>query len=1188
MKRRNTLLILITFAVLALCSFCIAACTGGAYGGNHNVPDVNANSVLHIERNRISFAKGMAVDTIDIIEKCKCTYLDGDGAAQEITSEQLLDGTVSYEEFDVDTLGSNKRVKLTHNDTVNYIFYDVNDYVINFYLDDEQTQLWKSVGASAQHNDALGLAVWVNIAQYNYSTDENAREANPDGTAKFNGWYDSADNLVTGLYTLPLPAAGNERVLNLHAGYLTDDEAAVLDISYDGSGKRVFSGYLGEETETVTIPEGVTYIDFSDVFGEKINFRKLHIPSTAVLDAPFMSPVNTIGLTEITVDGGNLRYSSYNGALYSKDYSVLYFMPASCILTEFHSSLTEFGSYSCAYWLLRSLELPESVTSLQHYCFAYSSLKDIKGLGDVSNIMSGVFYKSEMVAFEDEVASYILHPEDESGTKFMLSMVLDKSVKTYSVIKGTVDIAGDAFNGCTALESIDFGTELQNIGGSAFSGCTALKEINLPQSLVNLGPSVFYGCSSLERVIGLPDIAFTDGNGKYYEHTLPTQMFYKCTALKDVVLPQGMLTVGPYSFYNCSDLTEIVLPSSVTAVSSYAFYGCGFTTIDLPKGIRSLGTGAFSHSSLTEIDLSACADLKTLPVRCFEYTQLTSFDIPDRITEIPGYCFYLIKTIESISLNKVTRVGEYAFSHCEILDEIDWGEVRKIDTAAFGYCAFTEVVLSDNITYVGDYAFRNCTKLTSLYLGSGVQTFGLYPMDRDGKTFTSKMSFPVLYLSTAIKQINVSSENKYFKSVDGVLYGRTIGGKDYGEGGVLYAAPSGYVEESLTLPKEVRVIVPYALHYMSKLKSVTLNEGLENIGMGAFYNSKKLTALVLPSTVTNIGASILLSCTGVKSFSIAEGNETYSTDGNLVYSGDTLVMNMGFSAEVVIRDGIKKIDGAVFMNNAVIKSVVIPDSVEEIGFKAFNGCTKLTSITIGSGLKSLDPTAFSALNALETITVSADNPYFKTKDNILYSKDGTKLLLCAAKNGMTALSIEKGVTEIGDWAFSYHATLSEVKLPVGVKSVGDYSFYECRMINCFYGSEALENIGERAFSFVSSINAGDVTETRCCDVLKNVMLYGNVKTIGDNAFYGQYGIIHVFYKMSHAQVEAMLKGCGKNITYLTRGCPDGTTGTYHNNVLRCLFSQTEPTINYDGYSWFYLDEAGQPRVWQISNGRTKI
>lgn len=1188
MKGNRIVFILVCIAA-ALCALALTACATNGYSGDRNVPDATRNEVLFVERNRLSFALGMEIDEREVIENCNCLFSDSDGEQFKVTAQSLASGEVEYESFDLETVGSNKQIRIAYNGAVNYIYYDVNEYTANFYLDEDRAELYKTVKASAQLTDTLGLAVWVNLVQCNFSTDELMREYDAERAMRFDGWYDSSDNRATGLYTLSPPQVGNVREINFYAHYLTEDEFADLKLSYDNSGRRVFSGYVGS-SDSVRVPEGVTYIDFTEMLKGGCNFKNLFIPSTANVAVPMLAGIKSDGLESITVDPGNLKYSSYNGALYSKDFSTLYFMPSDCKETTFHTELSVIESYACAYWRVTDLEIPEGVATLQHYAFAHSLIETVRGLENVKTIKTGVFYDSKMKTFTDgNTAEYIALSGADSG-KYILSMMLDESVTEYKLIDGTVGIAGDAFGRCKSLVSVDLGDDLISIGSSAFEGCDALESIKLPSSLEKMGSSVFSACVSLKTVEGLTDITFVDDDGKEYAHTLPSRIFRGCTVLDTVTLPDGLVNIAPSAFYNCKALQSIDLPDTVTAIGEYGFYGCsGMVSIELPKGLKRLGIYAFGATGLETIDLSVCEELTYLPDYCFRSSKLKEISIPDRITTIPYRCFYTASSLESISLGKVTVIEDEAFAGCTKLPNIDLNGVESIGYQAFQQCnLFVNFVLPDSVKHVGGYAFRSCARLESLTLGTGVQDFGYYTYMNDGLDFDASQ-LPV-YTCRRLKEINVAEGNSYFKSIDGVLYGREICGIDYGEGSVLYCVPLAYVGSSFESADSTRIVAPYALHYQTNLTSAKFNEGVENIGKAAFYNSTKLLSVSLPSTVKHIGAGILLSCAKVNAFTIDEANKTYSSDGNLVYQGDALIMYLGLSANVNIKAGVTVIDSAVFMNNAKITEIVIPDSVTTIGEKAFSGCSNIQSLHIGSGLRHIDATAFALLQSLQTITVSEDNQYFMAENNVLYSKDGKSLILAAADNGMTELNIKSGVTEIWNYAFSYHKTLTSAVIPNSVKKIGDYSFYECRGIEYLYCSEALESIGAYAFAFDLNSDKNTDSEThRCCDALKTILFYGNLKSIGDYAFNGQFGIEYTFYKMTIAELSTLLSGVGANSVYFTLGCKDEENGGYFNNhgfgIIRALYSATEPTIDFNGYEWFYLED-GTPIIYEIIPGRT--
>lgn len=75
------------------------------------------------------------------------------------------------------------------------------------------------------------------------------------------------------------------------------------------------------------------------------------------------------------------------------------------------------------------------------------------------------------------------------------------------------------------------------------------------------------------------------------------------------------------------------------------------------------------------------------------------------------------------------------------------------------------------------------------------------------------------------KGVEVDEENKYFKAIDGDLYTK--------DGDFVYYA-IGKKEETFTVPFGARKIGPHAFDCCKYLRSVTIPEGVEEIGESAF------------------------------------------------------------------------------------------------------------------------------------------------------------------------------------------------------------------------------------------------------------------------------------------------------------------------------------------------------------------
>lgn len=79
-----------------------------------------------------------------------------------------------------------------------------------------------------------------------------------------------------------------------------------------------------------------------------------------------------------------------------------------------------------------------------------------------------------------------------------------------------------------------------------------------------------------------------------------------------------------------------------------------------------------------------------------------------------------------------------------------------------------------------------------------------------------------------------------------------------------------------------------------------------------------------------------------------------------------------------------------------IESVTLPDSLTTIEKNAFYNCEKLKSVTIPQNVSSIGLAAFVeglSESSLTEIKVDPENPYFSEKDGVVFSKDGTKLIV---------------------------------------------------------------------------------------------------------------------------------------------------------------------------------------------------
>jgi len=139
--------------------------------------------------------------------------------------------------------------------------------------------------------------------------------------------------------------------------------------------------------------------------------------------------------------------------------------------------------------------------------------------------------------------------------------------------------------------------------------------------------------------------------------------------------------------------------------------------------------------------------------------------------------------------------------------------------------------------------------------------------------------------------------------------------------------------------------------------------------------------------------------------------------------------------------GTYTVDGGVATgsySNPCTGSVLLDDAVTTLNYVNFY--SDATSITVPSTTTTIDNQPFfSANEVLETITVVAGNPYFKSVDGVLYSKDGTRLIQYPVNKAGTSFTVPTGVTNIDSFAFGCLANLKTLTLPDSVSTVNSFA-----------------------------------------------------------------------------------------------------------------------------------------------------
>ena len=325
----------------------------------------------------------------------------------------------------------------------------------------------------------------------------------------------------------------------------------------------------------------------------------------------------------------------------------------SVILADGTTSIGESAFNSCRKLTEINLTKQTSLTTLHHYAFYGTALKNVTLPDNITEIGWAVFQDCndlESINIPTGI-DYVPYDYCEGSEKL-------RSVQMHDGIRV---IRHDAFYGCDSLETIKLNDQITTIEYNAFYGCEKLALAKLPDALTFIGENAFRDMKAMTGAITIPNgVTTIDASA------------FRNSGITAITLPEGITKWGNDLFCDCSSLSNVKLPKDIRRITNYMFQRCtSLEGIELPNEVREIGYAAFDLSGLTSIELPD--SLKKVESYAFSSTQLQTFRVPDGFTDDLGsWTLYNCKRLKSVHFGRNQDYTQWVdFTCCSGCDSLE-------------------------------------------------------------------------------------------------------------------------------------------------------------------------------------------------------------------------------------------------------------------------------------------------------------------------------------------------------------------------------------------------------------------------------------------------------------------------------------------------------------------------------------
>lgn len=321
-------------------------------------------------------------------------------------------------------------------------------------------------------------------------------------------------------------------------------------------------------------------------------------------------------------------------------------------------------------------------------------------------------------------------------------------------------------------------------------GCESITSIKIPSSVTSIGDGAFLGCEKLKSIVVDPNNTVYDSrnNCNAIIETATNTLIRGC---QNTVIPEDVTSIGDGAFFGCKGLRKINLPNSLKSIGTGAFTATGLTDIEIPYNVNDIGINTFY----------GCKDLRSvkIPEHVKIYEISADYQFEGCPCKIKKYWVYKYG-----KANPAVVKGDVVIDH-----NIEDGEYR-------GCRKITSIKITDGVTKIGEHAFENCSNLESISIPNSVTNIGAA-------------------VFRGCKKL-----------------------------------------KNIVLPYQVKTIEKYSFEGCRRLEKIEMSPYVEHIERLAFSGCESLTTIELPELLPTVGTGIFDYCYSLREITIMNKSLVFS------------------------------------------------------------------------------------------------------------------------------------------------------------------------------------------------------------------------------------------------------------------------------------------------------------------------